>query len=211
MSKNPAQLNQIRQNIKSLEGEMNSLNDQLDLNPESFFPNDSLLPGMSDIEIFDYQQEIDSIRSDCGETLECLSSLYLNADVLQQKNICKIIKDDADALAELKFSLFCSKRALINLMKQLDLGINDPLMYENVSSFQKEIRDSIKMLYDIQKKMKESYKEIKAELLEINAGGDDKNEIQQIDTTTKNDGVYIIPNLEELNKNIDDYMKTKKT
>jgi hypothetical protein len=207
MSTNPSKLNIIRQNIKSLEGEMISLNQQLDLKPEDMFPNDNLLPGINDIEIFNYQEEIETIKQDCDETLECLSSLYLNPDILEQKNIIKIIRDDAAALADLRFSLFCSKRALINLMKQLDMGINDPEMYQSVGVFQKEIRDSIKMLYDIQKKMKESYKEIKSELTEINTGGDD---IKEIEHTNSDDETYHIVDFKKLNSDIDDYMKEKK-
>jgi hypothetical protein len=34
--------------------------------------------------------------------------------------------------------------------------VNDPLMYQSVALFQKEMRDSIKMAYDLQKKMKAS-------------------------------------------------------
>lgn len=207
MAKNPSQLNQIRQNIKSLEGEMISLNQQLDLNPEDMFPDNSILPGINDIEIFNYQEEIDSIKEDSEETLNCLSSLYLNADVLEQKNISKIIKDDAAALADLKFSIFCSKRALINLMKQLDMGINDPEMYEAVSSFQKEIRDSVKMVYDIEKKMKDFYKEIKQEIQDINTGGE---EIKEIEHTSKNDETYHLLDFKKLNSDIDTYMKEKK-
>ena len=199
--KNPLQLNQLKQNISSLEGEMKSLNNQLNLNPSDLFPADNLLPGMNDIEIFNYQEEIDSIQIDCEETLGCLSSLYLNAEELDKKNISNIIKNDALALADLKFSLFCSKRGLINLMKQLDMGINDPDMYMAVGTFQKEIRDSIKMLYDIQKKMKDFYKDIRDELSSINIGEERQEETEDTET-------YHIIDFDKLNNDIDDY-KTK--
>lgn len=158
----------LKKNIKSLEGEMNSLGDVLDLNPEDLLPKEDMLDGINDIEIFDYEKEIEEIRHDSNVTLECLSQLYLSTDDIKRKNLGNIIKNDSEALADLKFSLSCSKRGIINLMKNIDMGINDPLMYQSVGILQKEIRDSIKMLYDIQKKMKEFYKEIKQELDEIN-------------------------------------------
>ena len=203
-AKNPLQVQQLRNNISQLEGEMKGLNQQLMLNPEDLFPDDDLLPGLNDIVLFDYDKEIIEIQADCEETLSCLSSLYLNLEDIEKKNINNIIKNDALALADLKFSLSCSKRGLINLMKQLDMGINDPLMYQSVATFQKEIRDSIKMLYDIQKKMKDFYKDIKKEMAELNAGGKDDEEAEVITPITEE--TYHIVDMDQLNDEIESYM-----
>jgi hypothetical protein len=184
---------------------MNGLNQQLALNPEDLFPDDELLPGLNDIVLFDYDKEIKEIQIDCEETLECLSSLYLNAEDIEKRNINNIIKNDAAALADLKFSLSCSKRGLINLMKQLDMGINDPLMYQSVGIFQKEIRDSIKMLYDIQKKMKEFYRDIKKEMSELNTGGEeDKKEIQDVKDLSDEETYHIV-DFDRLNDEIESF------
>ncbi|MFW6233257.1 MAG: hypothetical protein ACOC3Z_01190 [Nanoarchaeota archaeon] len=203
--KNPLQTQQLKQNISSLEGEMKSLNDHLQLNPEDLFPDDDLLPGLNDVEIFDYDKEIKEIQIDCEETLECLSSLYLNVEEIEKKNISNIIKNDALALADLKFSLSCSKRGLINLMKQLDMGINDPLMYQAVGNFQKEIRDSVKMLYDIQKKMKDFYKDIRNELTEINTGAEKEGEGEEL-TDLYGQETYHIVDMDKLNEDIEKFM-----
>lgn len=203
--KSVLQTQQLRQNISQLEGEMRGLNQQLALNPEDLFPDDDLLPGLNDIVLFDYEQEIQHIQIDCDETLDCLSSLYLNAEDIEKRNINNIIKNDALALADLKFSLFCSKRGLINLMKQLDMGINDPLMYSAVGTFQKEIRDSIKMLYDIQKRMKDFYKDIKKEMSELNTGDENKNDEQEV--TPILEETYHIVDIDKLNDEINSYME----
>jgi len=200
---NPLKTQQLKNNISQLEGEMLGLSQQLALNPEDLFPSDDLLPGLNDIVLFDYEKEISEIQTDCEETLECLSSLYLGAEDLEKKNISNIIKNDALALADLKFSLSCSKRGLINLMKQLDMGINDPLMYQSVATFQKEIRDSIKMSYDIQKKMKEFYRDIKKELSELNTGDKEEDEAKITDITEE---TYHIVDMDDLNDQIDSYM-----
>jgi hypothetical protein len=200
--KNPLQVQQIKQNISQLEGEMKGLSQQMALSPEDLFPDDDLLPGLNDIILFDYEKEISEIQLDCEETLDCLSSLYLGAEDIEKKNISNIIKNDALALADLKFSLSCSKRGLINLMKQLDLGINDPLMYQSVATFQKEIRDSIKMSYDIQKKMKEFYRDIKKEMSELNAG--DETEEEMIATEILEETYHIV-DFDRLNDEIESY------
>lgn len=199
----PLKNQQLKQNISALKGEMTSLNDELQLNPEDLFPDDELLPGLTDIKLFDYKKEILDIQADCDITLECLSTLYLDADTIERKNISNIIANDALALADLKFSLSCSKRGLINLMEQLDMGINDPLMYQAVATFQKEIRDSIKMLYDIQKKMKDFYKDIKMEIASLNTGDEDEDDnVKDIES----EETYHIVDMDKLNDEIDSYM-----
>lgn len=206
-AKNPLYNKQLKQNISSLEGEMNSMHDQLDLNPEDLLVNDDLLPGLNDIQLFDYDKEIESIKEDSKITLECLSSLYLDEETIEKKNINNIIQNDAQSLAELNFSLSCSKRGLINLMKQLDLGINDPLMYQAVGTFQKEIRDTIKMIYDIQKKMKDFYKDIREELKELNTGEDvEDNNVEDVETEES----YHVVDMDKLNDEIDSYMNRGK-
>ena len=203
MPNNPAKINHLKNNIRSLEGEMNGLNDVLNLNPEDLLPSDDILDGINDIEIFDYQKEIESIQGDCDVTLECLSTLYLSADDIQTKNLANIIKNDSEALADLKFSLSCSKRGIINLMKNIDMGINDPLMYQSVGVLQKEIRDSIKMLYDIQKKMKDFYKEIKEELAELNSV-DGEGNVDEVEILDDDDTLHIL-DMNKLTNELDEF------
>jgi len=193
----------LKNQISSIKGEMDALDEQLEVNTYDLFPSDDLIPKLDlNYDQHDYEQEMKDIFVDCEETLDSLSSLYLNAEDTKKKNIKRIIKDDAKALSEIQFSLSCSKRALINLMKQLDMGVNDPEMYQSVSSFQKEIRDSIKMLYDLHKKIKESYKDIKNELSSINSG---EKEIEEV----KTEKVRLI-NKKELNKILDDMNNEEK-
>ncbi len=203
MATNNPKINHLKDNIKSLEGEMNSM--VMDLNPEDLLPSDDILDGINDIEIFDYSKEIEVIQEDADVTLECLSKLYLSADDIQTKNLSNIIKNDSDALADLKFSLSCSKRGIINLMKNIDMGVNDPLMYQSVGVLQKEIRDTIKMLYDIQKKMKDFYKEIKEELTELNTVDDD-GELDEAEIVDDEDTLHIV-DMNKLSDELDEFRK----
>lgn len=209
--KNTDKIDHLKKNIRSLEGEMKGLDETLELNPEDLLPSDDILDGINDIEIFDYQQEIGLIQEDCNETLECLSNLYLSADDIQSKNLSNIIKNDSEALADLKFSLSCSKRGIINLMKNIDMGVNDPLMYQSVGILQKEIRDSIKMLYDIQKKMKDFYRDVKKELTELNSvmkQDEDGEDILDADIIEDDDALHIV-NMDDLTQQLDDYKNEK--
>jgi hypothetical protein len=202
---NAGKINHLKQNIKSLEGEMKGLDDVLDLSPEDLLPSDDILDGINDIEIFDYQKEIDVIQEDAVETLDCLSKLYLSAEDIQTKNLSNIIKNDSEALADLKFSLSCSKRGIINLMKNIDMGVNDPLMYQSVGVLQKEIRDSIKMLYDIQKKMKDFYKEVKEELSELNTVDND-GDVDDAELVDDSDTLHIV-DMNKITDELDEFRK----
>lgn len=183
----------IRDSIEILEQEITEIN----IDPDNFFPDE--VPGLNlNITQFDYKGEIEKIREECQETLNCLSSLYLTDEIVNRKNVNNIIQNDAQSLCDLKFSMAMSKRALINLMEQIDSGVNHPEMYEAVGTFQKEIRDSIKMLYDIQKRMKEFYKELKDELSNINTGEETAPELEQHDKVK-------IFDLRLINKELDDY------
>lgn len=207
--KNAAKIDQLQRNIRGLEGEMNGLNDVLDLNPEDLLPGEDILDGINDIEVFDYQKEIDEIQIDCDETLDCLSKLYLSSDDIRTKNLSTIVKNDAEALANLKFSLSCSKRGIINLMKNIDMGVNDPMMYQSVGVLQKEIRDSIKLLYDTQKKMKDFYKEVKKELAEINSIDSEENDkIDDAELIEDEETLHLV-DMDKLTQDLDDFQKNK--
>jgi hypothetical protein len=80
-----------------------------------------------------------------------------------------------------------------------------------VGTFQKEIRDSIKMLYDIQKKMKDFYKEIKKEMEQLNKGESTDGKINDVvEIVEDDDDDYSIIDMTKLNREIDEYMSSNK-
>jgi hypothetical protein len=158
------ELNDYNNNMEELRNEIVMTQDELDFDPSEFFPDKNDIDLRLDIKIHDYEKDIELIKDECKETLECLANLYLDEKNMTSKNINNIIKNDALALSDLKFSISCSKRGLINLMKQIDNGIVDSELYQSVSSFQKEMKDGVKMLYDLQKNMKDFYRELSSEI-----------------------------------------------
>ena len=205
----------IQESVSELQGSINSMLDTIEIKPEDMFPDKDLLPGLDiDIEHHDYEKDIELIKIESKETLECLANLYLSDDQMKTKNIFKIIKDDSNALAKLNLSIECAQRAMIGCMKQLDMGVNDPLMYQSVAMFQKEMRDTVKMAYDIQRKMKDFYKELKTELLEINAGEEEIIENEEENLTIVGDPKMLNDLFERMKEDptlLEDMMKPKKT
>jgi hypothetical protein len=160
----------LKQNIDELRGNIGQMLDEIEpIN--NLFPTMEELPGLDfNIEQYDYEKELEIIKIDAKDTLECLANLYLNEDNMKNKNINNIIKNDALQLSDLNFSISCARRAMIKCLTQIDQGVNDPEMFKAVSLFQKEMRDTIKMANELQKKMKEFYKELKEEITTINTG-----------------------------------------
>lgn len=197
--------------ISNLHDEMNSLLEEIDTLPEDLVPPKDLLPGL-DFEYtkYDYDRDIETIKEDAKETLECISSLYLNNDILRKKNVKSIIKNDAEQISDIKFSLSCAKRGLINCMKQIDAGANDPEMHQAVNAYQKEIRDSSKMINDLLTKMKGFYKELRdeyvhKEIIEQQKMEEEREALQQ--QNLSNNGDLIIFDQKRINKVLEDYQK----
>ena len=186
--------------IKNLNNSIESVLSEINSMPKDYMAPSDLLPGISfDYINYDYDRDIETIKEDAKETLECVSSLYLNKDITKKKNIMTIIKNDSETISDIKFSLSCAKRGLINCMKQLDAGSNDPEMHQAVNAYQKEIRDSSKMINDLLTKMKSFYKELRDEYERKEI-----NETKSVEIEKKSDNLVIFDS-KKMNKMIDDY------
>jgi len=201
-------INKQMNNITNLQNEINSVLDELDGLQEDLTPPKDLLPGL-DFEYvkYDYVRDIETIKEEAKETLECLSSLYLNDDLMHRRNVMSIIKNDAETISDIKFSLSCAKRGLVNCMKQIDAGANDPEMHVAVNAYQKEIRDSSKMINDLQGKMKAFYKDLRDEYVnkQINEQlkNEEKNENKQLTESSE----LIVFDQKKWNQIIEDFKK----
>ena len=141
----------FQENIDKLKSQIEETQDELDFDPADFFPDKNDMDLNLKIEMHDYEKDLELIREESTETLECLANLYLDEEIMKNKNINNILRNDALALSDLKFSISCSKRGLINLMRQIDNGSVDAELYQAVSLFQREMKEGIQMLYKLQK------------------------------------------------------------
>ena len=191
---------ELQENIDRLKYEIEETQEEFDFNPSDFFANNNNINLDLKADMHDYEKDLELIRDESRETLECLANLYLDEEIMNNKNINSIITNDALALSDLKFSISCSKRGLINLMRQIDNGSVDAELYQSVSLFQREMKEGIQTLYKLQKSMKDFFRDLKSELKEINVG---ENEVVD---KFKN---YKIAE-RDINKSIDKILKAKK-
>jgi hypothetical protein len=166
---------ELKEDINELEYNITNMLKKLDEPIENLLPKSDMLPNVSvQIEHYDYTGELEKLKIDSKETLKCLANLYLDENKMLDKNISNIIKNDAKQLADLDFSIFCSKRALVHAMKQIDAGSKDSELFKTIPMFQKELRDTIKMANELlHDRLKTFYRDLKNELEEINTGAKD--------------------------------------
>lgn len=189
----------FQESIEKLKNEIEETQEELDFNPSDFFPDNDIDLNLK-IEMHDYEKDLEVIREESKETLECLANLYLDEEIMNNKNINNIITNDALALSDLKFSISCSKRGLINLMRQIDNGSVDAELFTAVSLFQREMKEGIQVLYKLQKSMKDFFKDLKGELKEINVGeSENHDKLKDYRIADK-----------DINKSIDRIMKSGK-
>jgi hypothetical protein len=189
---------QIEGNIEDLQGNINSLLGTLE-GTDDLMPDD-VLPDLNiaNIQVFDYEKEMESIKIDSKETLSCLANLYLDEEIMKDKNVNLIIRDDAMKIAELNFSISISKRALILLMQQIDMGTTNAELYKSVFEAQREMRETIKSAHDLLNvKMKTFYQNLREEIESkgVNTGDD----------ILEDDGMNIISDPKKLNKMIEEF------
>lgn len=196
-------------NIGNLQSEINSIMSDMDAITKDLAPPANLLPGLEFEYInHDYDKDIEIIKEEAKETLDCISSLYLDDDQMRKKNVKSIIKNDAEQISNIKFSLSCAKLGLVNCMKQIDAGANDPNNHMAVNAYQKEIRESSKMINDLLTKMKSFYKELRDEYthkeIQEQQKMDDQKVQEQIVSNKTEDGLVIFDQ-KKWNKIIDDF------
>lgn len=209
-SNNNEKTDEIKGNISFLQDNINNLLNEIDDNSAAVFKDATdILPdvNMEKIDVHDYEKDLEMIKLDSKETLNCLANLYLDEEIMKNKNISNIIKDDALRMADLNFSIACSKRALIQCMRQIDFGTTNPEIFMSITMFQKELRDTIKVAHEILHiKMKEFYKSLKAEIADsdVNAGkpemDGDKNNLNVISSPKQLNDLLTPDKIKELMK-----------
>ena len=72
----------FQESIDKLKNEIEETQDELDFNPSDFFPKDNDIDLNLKIEMHDYEKDLEVIREESKETLECLANLYLDEDIM---------------------------------------------------------------------------------------------------------------------------------
>ncbi len=200
--------------INDLQSEFNRIQEEnKELDVSKYLAKREDLPDLGEIQIYDYDVDIEDSKKQAGEVLESLVDLYLgdNPDVIQHPYILNKMKEDAQVYADTIFLQKMTRKNFLTQLKQVDNGDSSARMHEVINQSISQIRDNIKFSQSQRTELEKYWKEMRKdlgmnEIAETNEVKNAKN--QKDDDKDKKDGQIIDPR--NLNNMIDNYLKNKK-
>jgi hypothetical protein len=198
--------------INDLQSEFNRIQEEnKDLDVSKYLAKREDLPDLGEIQIYDYDVDIEESKKQGSEVLESLVDLYLgdNPDVIKHPYITNKMKEDAQVYADTIFLQKMTKKNFLTQLKQVDNGDSSARMHEVINQSISQIRDNIKFSQSQRSELEKYWKEMRKdlgfnEISETNEVKNAKNE--KVDD--KKDGQ--IMDTRNLNNMIDNYLKNKK-
>jgi hypothetical protein len=198
--------------INDLQSEFNRIQEEnKDLDVSKYLAKREDLPDLGEIQIYDYDVDIEESKKQGSEVLESLVDLYLgdNPDVIKHPYIMNKMKEDAQVYADTIFLQKMTKKNFLTQLKQVDNGDSSARMHEVINQSISQIRDNIKFSQSQRSELEKYWKEMRKdlgfnEISETNEVKNAKNE--KVDD--KKDGQ--IMDTRNLNNMIDNYLKNKK-
>ncbi len=126
----------------------------------------SLAEKLPEIELYNYDKDINESRTEGSSVIENMANLYLGTtpEVLNHPYIKKKKEHDANNQADMLFLKKMAMRALIIQLKQMDMGDTSHRNFETFYTGLKEIRDIVKQSTSTQNLQETFYKQLKDDL-----------------------------------------------
>ena len=193
--------------INELQNEFNKIQeDNKDLDVSKYLAKKEDLPDLGDIEIYDYDSDLDDSNQLATEVLESLVDLYLgeNPTISKHDYIVKKMKEDAQVYADTIFLQKMTRKNFLTQLRQVDNGDNSARMHEVINQSISQIRDNIKFSQTQRTELEKFYKEMRKDfgMNEISESMEQKN-LENNTDTPKEDGKIV--DARSLNNMIDNY------
>jgi hypothetical protein len=197
--------------INDLQSEFNRIQEEnKDLDVSKYLATREDLPDLGEIQIYDYDSDIEESKVQATEVLESLVDLYLgdNKTVIQHPYIQNKMKEDAQVYADTIFLQKMTRKNFLTQLKQVDNGDSSARMHEVINQSISQIRDNIKFSQNQRTELEKFYKEMRIDLglNEISESNEIKN--NKSEKEDKKDGQVF--DSRNLNNMIDSYLKNKK-
>jgi hypothetical protein len=124
------------------------------------------LPDLPEVEMYDYDTDINVAAEEGKEVVNSMAGLYLNnnEEVLNHPYIKKKIEHDALNHGDMIFLRKMAQRVLIMQMKEIDLGNTTPRHFETFYAGLREMREINKQSTATQSVVESFYKTLKDDL-----------------------------------------------
>lgn len=204
-------MNKKDNKINDLQNEFNRIQeDNKDLDVSKYLAKKEDLPDLGDIQIYDYDADLDDSNQLATEVLESLVDLYLgeNPKISKHDYIIKKMKEDAQVYADTIFLQKMTRKNFLTQLRQVDNGDNSARMHEVINQSISQIRDNIKFSQTQRTELEKFYKEMRKDfgMNEISESMEQKN-IEENTDNTKEEGKIV--DARSLNNMIDNYIKNK--
>jgi hypothetical protein len=198
--------------LNDLQSEFNRIQEEnKDLDVSKYLAKKEDLPDLGEIQIYDYDSDLDDSQKLASEVMESLVDLYLgdNPSIAHHDYVVKKMKEDAQVYADTLFLQKMTRKNLLTQMRQVDNGDTSARMHEVINQSFSQMRDNIKFSQTQKTELEKFYKEMRRDLglNEISESMEQKN-IEQQTEETKEEGKIV--DSRSLNNMIDSYLKNKK-
>jgi hypothetical protein len=199
-----------KQNLKSkLEDEFEQIqgaSDNLDI--ANYLAKKEDLPGLGEIQIYDYDADLTVATNQAMGVLESLVDLYLGdvPGIKEHSYIKNKMKEDAMVYAETLFLSKMTRRNFLTQLRQIDNGDNNARMHEVINQTIREVRDNSKFSSTQRTDLEKFYKEIRKDLGLNEMSENNTLSDQQKDEKDEKGKVTDIRNM---NETIEKYLKNK--
>lgn len=199
--------------LNDLQSEFNRIQEEnKDLDVSKYLAKREDLPDLGEIQIYDYDVDIEESKKQGDEVLGSLVDLYLgdNPEVIKHPYIQNKMKEDAQVYADTLFLQKMTKKNFLTQLKQVDNGDSSARMHEVINQSISQIRDNIKFSQSQRSDLEKYWKEMRKDLgfNEISETNEVKN--AKLDDTENGKNGQVI-NAKDLNNMIDNYLKNKGT
>jgi hypothetical protein len=203
MSKKEENQNKLQEEFNRIQQESKSID------VSKYLAKREDLPDLGEIQIYDYDKDIEEVQEKSIQVLESLVDLYLGDAPAVKKHsyVANKMEEDAKIYAETLFLQKMTRRNFLTQLRQVDNGDNSARMHEVVNQSISQIRENIKFSQSQRTELEKFWKEMRKDLglNEISEANETQNisELDDID-----DGGQTLDS-RSLNDMIDKYIKNK--
>lgn len=203
MSKKEENQNKLQEEFNRIQQESKSID------VSKYLAKREDLPDLGEIQIYDYDKDIEEVQEKSIQVLESLVDLYLGDAPAVKKHsyVANKMEEDAKIYAETLFLQKMTRRNFLTQLRQVDNGDNSARMHEVVNQSISQIRENIKFSQSQRTELEKFWKEMRKDLglNEISEANETQNisELDDID-----DGGQTLDS-RSLNDMIDKYIKNR--
>ena len=153
--------------INNLQEEFNKIqNENKDFDANMYLAKLEDLPELGDIQIYDYDKDIEEVKDRATNVLDSLVDLFLGdvPNVIEHPYIKNKVQEDALVYAETLFLTKMTRKTFISQMRAIDNGTNGSRDYEVLNQTMGQMRENIKFSNVQKTEFEKFYKDIRKDL-----------------------------------------------